>query len=131
MTNSQSKYGWVKNVEVRYQGDNILFRLLSIIAAVIELILGIRKVGQLADSADTFKLTLSHYNLWVFKKKEEETYIPHGKINAYTVGFGKQWFIFKRVSCSLYVSGMTPVTLIVKDASEDELKEKFGAVANA
>ena len=130
MTNSQNIYSWTKNVEVRYQGENILIRLISIIIGIIEFVLGIRRVGQLAASADTFKLSISYYMLWVYKKKEEETYIPNGKINAYAVGFSKQWFIFKRVSCSLYVSGMTPLTIIVKDASEDELKEKFGAAAS-
>ena len=127
MTSSQSTYNWEKNVEVRYQGENLLLRLISIVTAIIEFVLGVRRIGVLSDSADTFKLSVSYYNLWVFKTREEETYIPHGKLNAYVVGFSKKYFLFNRVNCALYVSGMTPSRLVVKDATADELKEKFGA----
>ena len=127
MTNSQNTFDWKKNVEVRYQGENIFLRLISIVTAIMEFVLGIKRRGELADSADTFKLSVSHYSLWVIKNREEETYIHHGKINAYAVGFSKKWFLFKRVSCTLYVAGMGPVKLVVKDATEDELKEKFDA----
>ena len=127
MTIYKKTYDWKKKVEVRYQGENILLRLISIVIAIIEFFLGIKRIGELADSADTFKLSVSHYNFWVIKKREEETYIPHGKLNAYVVGFSKKYFLFNRVNCALYVSGMTPSRLVVKDATADELKEKFGA----
>ena len=122
---SSAKYDWEKSVEVRYQGTNVLIRLISLVIAVVEFCVGIRRVGRLAASGDGFRLTIAMYILWIFKRDEEVTFISGSKINAFSVGYTRRLLFFKRTQTTIYVSGMSPTTIVYKDAATEEVTDKF------
>ena len=120
-------YDWEKDVNVRYAGTNVLLIIISFFTKIIEFGWGIRRKGKLAISSEKLRLTLTNYFLWVIKSNEETLFISLAKINAFSIGYKRSGFV-RRTKTSLFVGGMQPAEIIYKDASYDEVLNKFNDV---
>ena len=120
---------WTQKINVRFVSSNPIMRLLTMIWAIFEFLLGIRKKGEFREYTDRIEITTSNYKLWFFKGSETTMIVKRERIAGCSVGFSRQWLFFKVIVGQVFAAGIPESSeLVFKGIKYDELSSKLTSV---
>lgn len=113
---------WSTKINVRTASSNPIAKIINIIVAIVELIIGIRRSGTMSEEQDCIIIDTKTKVFWFFLKQEDVLKIGKNKISGIKVSTVKSWFIFR--STVIQILGVGDDVAYEVRVSYKEIKEK-------
>jgi len=115
---------WSTKINVRTVSTNPIVKIINILMAILEFLIGIRRKGTLVEYDNKIVANVQKYSFWVFKNSESQLTISKDRISAVETATEKFLIIFKATVCTIYASGVSAPTAYAVKTSYKEIKEK-------
>jgi len=115
---------WSTKINVRSVSTSPIIKLLNIVMAILEFLVGIRRKGTLVEYENKIVANVENYSFWVFKNSQSQLTIAKNRISAVETSTEKFFIIFKATVCTIYASGVSAPTAYAVKTSYKEIKEK-------